>query len=41
MGSFLAFVVGTGLKFAVTIGMTAQIVADIWFRGQGWFGAAI
>ncbi len=40
MGSFLAFVVGTGLKFAVTIGMTAQIVADIWFRGQGWFGAA-
>ncbi|MDE7123398.1 MAG: DUF456 domain-containing protein [Alistipes sp.] len=40
MGSFLAFAVGTGLKFVATMGMTAFVVADIWSRGQGWFGAA-
>lgn len=34
LGSFLAFAVGTGLKFAATIGMTAHIVADIWSLGQ-------
>lgn len=41
LGSFLAFAVGTGLKFAVTIGMTAHIVADIWSLGQSQFGATL
>ncbi len=37
--SFLAFIVGTGLKLAVAIGILIHIAADAWPVVRGWFAA--
>lgn len=37
-GSFLSFVVGTGLKLAAALGMFIHVVADTWTPLKGWVG---
>ena len=37
IGSFLSFVVGTGLKLAAAAGMFFHVVADTWPTVHGWF----
>ena len=36
IGSFLAFIVGTGLKLVACIAMLALVVADIWAPFKAW-----
>ncbi len=37
VGSFFAFVAGTGIKLAASIGMFVHVVADTWTPLKGWF----
>ena len=36
-GSFLSFIVGTGIKIAASVGMLIHVVADTWPALRGWF----
>ena len=36
LGSFLSFIVGTGLKLAAAAGMLIYVVADIWEPLRAW-----
>ena len=38
-GSFLSFIVGTGIKIAASVGMLIHVVADTWPALRGWFAA--
>lgn len=40
-GSFLAFIVGTGLKLAAAIGMFVLVVVDIWNPFKEWVSSSI
>ena len=37
LGSFLSFIVGTGIKIAASVGMLIHVVADTWPALRGWF----
>ena len=38
-GSFLSFIVGTGIKIAASVGMLIHVTADTWPALQDWFTA--
>ena len=38
-GSFLSFIVGTGIKIAASAGMLIHVAADTWPALRGWFAA--
>ena len=38
-GSFLSFIVGTGLKIAASVGMLIHVTADTWPALKDWFTA--
>ena len=38
-GSFLSFIVGTGIKIAASVGMLIHVAADTWPALKGWFAA--
>lgn len=39
IGSFLSFIVGTGIKLLASFGMLAFVVADLWPALRGWFAS--
>jgi len=39
VGSFLSFLVGTGIKLLASLGMLAFVVADLWPALRGWFAS--
>ena len=38
-GSFLSFIVGTGIKIAASVGMLIHVAADTWPALKSWFAA--